>query len=211
MAKAATPGRTVLTPVPSEPQQLSPGVLRSMSQWLLDRERRPAFIVDGTAAVVLMNRAARQALQCPRAVEIAHGKLRMLDRRNQAAFARTLGELRPQGGRVIHPAGKGVAMHVLPIEVDGYPERLLLCRLEGQYGDLSNCDQVRRVFRLTLAEAQVALAIFDGKSLVDTARIRRTSINTVKAQSQRIFEKCGVHSQVDLARRLAGILRDADT
>jgi len=207
---SATPARGMPPCFPSEVQQPSQAVLHSISQWLLDRERRPAFIIASNAVVVLMNDAARQVLQSGRAVEVTHGKLRMSDRRSQAAFTLTLEDVQKQGCSVSHHVRKGVAMYVAPIEVGGYPERLLLCRLGGQYGGISDCEQVRRIFRLTLAEAEVALAIFDGKSLVDTARLRRTSINTVKAQSQRVFEKCGVHSQVDLARRLAAILRDAD-
>lgn len=193
-----------------EPQLLSQVTLRSLSQWLLDREHRPAFIVDDFAAVILMNRAARQLLKFERLVEIARGKLRMSDRKGQETFTRALGGM-GEGRRVVRPTRKGVAMHLSQIEVGENPERLLLCVVESQHGDLSDCDQLRRTFRLTLAEAQVALAIFEGKSLVDAARIRRTSINTVKAQSQRVFDKCGVHSQVELVRRLARVLHHAGT
>ncbi|HEY6925648.1 MAG TPA: hypothetical protein VI653_19365 [Steroidobacteraceae bacterium] len=208
--KSATPARGMPLYHSSEVQQLSQAVSHSLSQWLLDREQRPVFIITSTAVVVLMNDAARQVLQSGHAVEVINGKLRMSDRRSHAGFTLTLEDVRKQGCSVIHHVRKGVAMSIAPIEVRGYPERLLLCRLGRQYGGISDCEQVRRIFRLTLAEAEVALAIFGGKSLVDTARLRRTSINTVKAQSQRVFEKCGVHSQVDLARRLAAILRDAD-
>ncbi len=130
----------------SEVQHLSPALSQSLSQWLLDRERRPVFIITSTAAVVLMNDAARQVLQSGRAVEIAHGKLRMSDRRSHVGFTLTLEDVRKQGCSVIHHVRKGVAMSIAPIEVRGYQERLLLCRLGRQYGGISDCEQVRRIF-----------------------------------------------------------------
>lgn len=57
---------------------------------------------------------------------------------------------------------------------------------------------------LTPAEREVARLVADGASNAEVADRRRTSIHTVVNQLQRVYEKLGVRSRVELARRLDG-------
>lgn len=57
-------------------------------------------------------------------------------------------------------------------------------------------------FNLTPAEARVATAIAEGKTLEDVARDRRVSIATVRSQLQVVFGKMGVNRQAEMVRLL---------
>jgi len=56
------------------------------------------------------------------------------------------------------------------------------------------------VHNLTIAEAKVAVALSNGLSLNKFAEVNNVSINTVRTQLKRVFEKTGVSSQPELVR-----------
>lgn len=64
---------------------------------------------------------------------------------------------------------------------------------------------LRSRFGLSLAEAEIAIAITDGADLRAVAAARGVSIQTVRSQLKSIFRKTGATSQ---ARLVAVILRD---
>jgi len=61
---------------------------------------------------------------------------------------------------------------------------------------------VARLFSLTLAEAELAVALCSGKTLEEAAIVRRTSVHTVRSQLKSIFNKTGTHRQTDLVTLL---------
>lgn len=61
------------------------------------------------------------------------------------------------------------------------------------------------LFDLTAAEAAVARELSKGKTLRDIASIRGVAMDTVRGQLKVIFEKTGMHRQVDLVRLLSGM------
>lgn len=61
------------------------------------------------------------------------------------------------------------------------------------------------VFGLSPGQIQVAARIVEGLSLVDIARCDGVSVNTVRTQLRRIFEKVGVHNQPALVRVLLSV------
>lgn len=60
-------------------------------------------------------------------------------------------------------------------------------------------------FALSPAEAQLAAALLDGKSLEEVAALRGISQNTVKTQMKAIFAKTETSRQADLLRRLSAV------
>ena len=56
---------------------------------------------------------------------------------------------------------------------------------------------------LTAAEAAVAEALCEGRTLAQIARLRGVSVNTIKSQVRQLFRKLEVDSRVALVRRLA--------
>jgi DNA-binding CsgD family transcriptional regulator len=63
-------------------------------------------------------------------------------------------------------------------------------------------DLVRRLFQLTEAEAELAVALCSGKTLDAAAVERGTSIHTTRSQLKSIFNKTGTKRQADLVSLL---------
>ena len=61
---------------------------------------------------------------------------------------------------------------------------------------------LRAGFKLTAAEAEVALMLAEGQEPQTIAEARSVSINTVRSQLRNIYDKLGVKRQSELAARL---------
>jgi DNA-binding CsgD family transcriptional regulator len=62
--------------------------------------------------------------------------------------------------------------------------------------------QAQAVYHLSVAQARVAHLIVDGHDLRSASNLLRVSINTVRTQLQRTYDKVGVRNQSALVRRL---------
>jgi len=167
------------------------------------------LIVDREARLVFANRAAERQLAAADGIKLASGRLVAAHREDQAAFAalfnpvgaiegtNTVAALRrPQNRRPLlvqalplrrngrwDPAGR----IVLLIDVDP-PHRPSAARLAAMFG-------------LTAMEARLWADLATGATLADIALRRQVSVNTLRVQLARLFNKVGVHRQADLVRR----------
>ena len=64
---------------------------------------------------------------------------------------------------------------------------------------------VRRLYRLTEAEAQVALRVMHGANLKQVAEELSISHATVRTHLQHVFDKTGTHRQAELVRLLLAL------
>ena len=69
-------------------------------------------------------------------------------------------------------------------------------------------ETLREHFRLSPAEARLAIALAQGDSLKEIAEQRGVTFGTVRAQLASIFDKTGVHRQSELVKLLLGISGD---
>ena len=81
-------------------------------------------------------------------------------------------------------------------------EPVALVTLGDEPTGLPTAPLLHRQHGLTLAEARVALALAEGRTLREIADDADVSINTVRAQLQTIFSKTGCRRQADLVRLL---------
>jgi DNA-binding CsgD family transcriptional regulator len=101
------------------------------------------------------------------------------------------------------------AIHVLPLigaareraESDG----VLLLLAESGNASVPNADLLRLLFDLTPAEAMLARALIEGKTVAEFAKLRGLSDATVRSQVRSVFAKTGVTRQVELVRLLSGL------
>ena len=63
-------------------------------------------------------------------------------------------------------------------------------------------DRLNIDFQLTVAEARLAVALYQGQTLQQAARAFEVSLNTVRNQLRNVFEKLSVKRQADLTRVL---------
>ena len=61
---------------------------------------------------------------------------------------------------------------------------------------------LRRLYGLTKSEADVALLVLRGEGLKPIAEALSVSVNTIRFQLQRVFDKTDTHRQAELVRLL---------
>ncbi|RZF61259.1 helix-turn-helix transcriptional regulator [Sphingomonas populi] len=137
------------------------------------------------------------------------GRIAAIDRLGQSrlnqAFTRASGTPLSGSARTMLRRTNGTAVPIdlvaLPEKVSG-PLSAARVLLSVQLPRLSDEHQARQdlrdIFGLTPAEAEVALLLAEGYSAEAVAVHRRSSVATVKSQVKMIFGKTGVQRQVDL-------------
>lgn len=84
----------------------------------------------------------------------------------------------------------------------GFRPQVLVIVRGLEQGNKQLVDALRAGFKLTAAEAEVALQLADGQRPQTIAEERGVSINTVRTQLRNIYDKLGVSRQSELASRL---------
>ncbi|OYX48555.1 MAG: hypothetical protein B7Y90_10155 [Alphaproteobacteria bacterium 32-64-14] len=192
----------------------------SRAQWLidaLDKTGSPAIVLDRDGRVNAVTPAAERIFGADLGVRerrlwsanpddaAALGALTLAARTPDAPLVRRRFLLRGRGRRrqvlVTVSCVLGPALDALP----GGTLLLTLSDLGGTSAGIA--DELQTLFGLTLAEAQVAAAIFEGDEAADIAIARGVAETTVRKQIGAIFRKLDVHRQAELVRLLAGLKR----
>lgn len=178
--------------------------LALLAQWFMDREPVPSLILDRQLRVVLQNAAASRFLD-----EIAHLDTRtravtFLNKAHQRELVRVLNEVTD---RAQFQARVGDVFETIRITaIRTGKSGTLFVRVTASSPVLSFVQRIKSELKLTQAETEIALAISRGCSLLQIAKARNASINTVKTQVRYIYQKTGVCSQVGLARHVTEIV-----
>jgi DNA-binding CsgD family transcriptional regulator len=178
--------------------------LAELAKWFVNREMQPHFIVDEQMTVLLMNEAAKRFLASTKAISVNAAKLALGNDRHRAELNRVLDDNADQVSFTTRVAGLLTSVSIRRFPLSGAGGKALLITTSpasGTYYALMHAE-----LGLTKAESEIALAIFKGLSLVKIAKERGASINTVKTQARYVFQKCRVHSQVGLTRRIGELI-----
>lgn len=174
----------------------------ALAQWLADRQAQPFFVLDERLTLLLANKAGLQLLRMSRLATIELGQLKF----GKLALRRAVIEV--TGGEVdevslpVLAGADRFRVRISRVALANRPANFILVCVSGEDFGGPSQESLRQHFSLTRAEAEIALAIYGGESLVSIARNRRASINTVKTQVRQIFHKCGVRSKVGLVRKV---------
>lgn len=197
------------------------GVTR-MSLAALEALPTAVALVDAELGVLFLNAAARaltRGAQAPLTVRRAHGGQggQHLSARSRSQTARLLGLVasaaRGGAGGFVRLEGDDGA---LAVQASPAPNSLALDRPPGLMSGaaLLLLQRVRRptpppltmlceILGLSFAEAEVAAALFGGRSAEEVARSRGVSLATVRNQIRAILEKADADNLRDLERLLA--------
>jgi DNA-binding NarL/FixJ family response regulator len=171
-------------------------VLCELAVWLANQEGRSGLIVvDEQRHVLLINEQGHRQLAQVRAMRLDGDKLEFASERHHAMFLHLTSR-----GASTQTLRSGATIAMRALRSVATAQHLVAITITAARP--SWVERVRTQFGLTNAEVQVALGIFRGSSLVEIARTRQASINTVKTQARHVFQKCRVHSQSALTRRI---------
>lgn len=185
----------------------------------LDALSLAAFVCTVDGRVTSITRGAEAAAPLGDFLLVSGGMLQAANPRDAAALAEAI---RRAGNPLVRPGppvATALLLHarrdpVLTIAVDvfrmpGTPaetEARVLVVVRGarrRRGDLAPL--LRHACGLTEAEADVALALADGKDLEEIAGARRVGVATIRSQMKSLFAKLGVRRQAELVARLQSL------
>ena len=194
------------------------GTLETRNQALasaIDQLPYGFVLVDATARIQLLNRAAEIVLAQRDGLGVVAGRLVATDPVCQGRLARIVRDAAAKGG--LADAGGTLAVErpsmrrayvvvAAPLRPGGFSDvenalaAVFISDPEAQVE--SAADLLVRVYGLTRAEAALAQRLMQGQSLAAAADELGVSRNTVKTHLQRIFTKTGTHRQSELIRLL---------
>lgn len=176
---------------------------------VLDQLQIGVILLDETGHPVFANRSAVELLGVADASDTGQRLEQVL-----TALTGTTGALRIGAD----DRGSGVALIRSP--VDGAPLQLTASNIERGSSRLENevtsalfladprraaghpVSVLRALYRLTPAEAQLALLLSTGLVLEDAAKRLRVTVGTARTRLRKIFEKTNTHRQAELLRLL---------
>jgi DNA-binding CsgD family transcriptional regulator len=172
----------------------------------------PLIEIDEHVRVLWTNRAARERIPGYPGLVVDAGRLRARRREHDAILRDTvrLAHLELQSQRPLVAAPKQTWAVALGEDVTGVPLHCWVLLEDGKalvaFDDAETIGRriagAREVFGLSPAQTRIARLIVDGEDAATTARRLGVSVNTVRTQLQRIFDKTGVRSQSALVRTL---------
>jgi DNA-binding CsgD family transcriptional regulator len=183
----------------------------------LDQIGTPIFILDGDRRPLFLNRAADATVAMKDGLAVREGKLLLASSTADNELTRLLVNAtvttgRSSGGSLRIPRSANrtpYAAEIVPLSPrsSGYAEwqrPVALLRLVDP--DRRTTPVGRRLvelFKLTPAEARIAVALVEGKTAAEIADDRKISMPTVRSQIAAVLSKCGVRRQVELVNFLA--------
>jgi DNA-binding CsgD family transcriptional regulator len=97
-----------------------------------------------------------------------------------------------------------IDMLVVPADQASQSAKSMPAVIAYVQGDFSvsaeRCERLRRLFKLSLSEARLALVLARGLSLVEAAQELALTVETTRTYSKRIYAKVGARGQADLVR-----------
>jgi PAS domain-containing protein len=174
------------------------------------------IVLDAQGRAVLVNGRARRLIGEGGALELRQNRLAArapaLDRDLQAMLerARSGTSLEASSIRLPGPGDAALIVWVVrlpassPLAARDAPGVLVMIGDSGARGRVRRDDLIK-IYALTPAEADLALALSGGLTLRDAAAERGVVYVTARSQLYAILEKTGVHRQAELTRLIAGL------
>lgn len=188
------------------------GVIHTLAE-ALQHSPHALFLVEADCSLTYANRVAEKLLARDRGLIVIRGRL--TPRHSDAArrFEAMIGQAsRREGARLgatLSVPREGsrlpLAVRTAPLPLEDGPIFLASAPVLVSVTDLeadvaTPTHELKDLFGLTAAEVKLAAAVFEGLSLPEAAEKFGISINTVRFQLARIFDKTGVSRQAELVK-----------
>lgn len=179
-----------------------PGARERAALATLDKFSRGVFLLDSDGAVAFANRSAEAMVARNDGLLLSKCRLQFKCESTQAALESFLTHATDKVGESLvlctraSPRNCSYRVLVSPLE-NGAGYCVFVYEPNGGQKPLP-VSMLRRMYRLTPAEAHLANELFAGKTLAQAAQARSISINTAKYTLKAIFNKCEVRSRAEL-------------
>ena len=183
-----------------------------MMECSVEEARCPLIEVDADARILWTNRLARERLRGHPGLVAAAGRLRARQRQHDTALRETvrLASRELQSQRPLNVVAKQAWAVALGEDAASVPLYCWVLLEDGRalvsFDDAEMVERriatAREVFGLSPAQTRLARLIVDGQDLAAASDLLGVSVNTLRTQLQRIFDKTGVRSQAALVRAL---------
>ena len=198
----------------------------TLRQQALDAVNYAILVADEHGRVLLTNRAgdswlAGNAVVVSRLGRLGSPRPALEEKLRQLLIGATRGRdgARTGGAITLYRGGesKPHQLLVLPLRPDAKLAETwqrplaLLVVVDPNASTSIGLDKLQALFGLTLAEARVAAALAEGKSLKEFAESTQVSAHTAKAQLRAALEKTGTRRQAQLVRAVLSLPRVKDS
>jgi DNA-binding CsgD family transcriptional regulator/PAS domain-containing protein len=181
-----------------------------------DLSETAIILLDHRGRIVRLNRSAESLLAARQGISIYEGCLRTAAAADQATLnvlihrivtGKKYGELSPGGSMlVVRPRRRPLTLTAAPLITSMtalFPSAAVILFVYDPHSRVRPpMELLRAGYRLTAAEANVAMLLIEGHSLAQIAEHRAVTYNTVKQQMKSIFLKTETRDQADLIRLL---------
>lgn len=179
---------------------------------ILDHLGLPILLVDGDASVHYANAAARTLMDGDGLVKAVNDILSAHHANDGHRLKSAIADTCANGaGRVVvlgsESGGQPLVVLLLPFHEETQSERgraLVLVRSGKGMSDIL-INSLRQLFRLSPAEASIAVALGTGMDLNELAHQRGVKLNTLRSQVASIMAKTGTRRQAQLVALVARI------
>ena len=185
-----------------------------LTEAALDRLPTGVLLVSAHRRVLFANSAGATVLEGNNGLKVQHGLLHASDPAADHELAALTSHA--DGGWLSVPRAVGGALHlsIAPLpEAANVPSTagdrsfLILLSDTARTPSLELSTALRKLYRLTTAEARIACLLAEGFSLSELAEKLGTSKQTARTQLKAIFGKMGVSRQSDLVAAVTGLDR----
>jgi len=196
-----------------------PARIASSMAHALDALKTAIFLLAGTGNITHTNESGRDILERKDFLRAERGQLIAADLRlnrilHEAVAAAILGDGATRSESIALPFvahdGERFVGHLLPLTAgrrretgSAYDATAILLVSKTSLDGTAASDIIKKIFRLTPAEARVLLAIVEFGGVPETARGLDVAESTVKTHLGRIFTKTDTKRQADLVKLIA--------
>lgn len=174
---------------------------------MLDPLAHAAFLLRPDGSVFHMNAAAADLLRREKSILLRRGRLDAVPQKAgfRAALARACGNP-PEAGAILlpRPQARPLVMSLAPV-VSAAGERQALAMVQEPEAGPGAAAWLRELYRLSPAEAQIAVRLADGLSVAEIAGERGAGVGTVRLQLKSIAHKLQCHRQSEIVAIVRGL------